>query len=438
MQKFLLSSIDLLSMSPVIYLAGVIYTSAIFQWMRPLITEYKAKTEWKYILFILFNGLLPTIADAFAVDLFNHINPAFVVIGIPVLVVAEFSFITLDSVKTYEFLCCLLMLQLSCMFGLSASLITHVGIGIIDLHSPSLHTSVLSMTLILLAVTTTIFRKFFGRNMKILKKIIHDDVEGATLHAYMLLNGIVLGITTGIDYSIYFSEKDVVEFRSNVLIGMLLRYVLIMITSWVIIFFKCRMEDARQRVEVATKTIHKERRKSAVLEEKTKRDPLTGLFNRTGITSRIDGLIRMNGEDIVHAFFILDLDHFKEINDTFGHPVGDTFLKKASATLTHAFRENDVIGRLGGDEFCVFMTGPVDEEIVCRKAEQLNHAMRFSHTDNGVTINTSVSIGISLYPMHGEDCDQLYKAADGALYETKERGRDGYTLAELNNEEKAQ
>lgn len=166
-------------------------------------------------------------------------------------------------------------------------------------------------------------------------------------------------------------------------------------------------------------------------------DYLTGLSSRQAAEIYICGALnRLNtaavsaaempasapSNEIVAAFMILDLDHFKEVNDTKGHMAGDELLRQVGQTLKNSVRVTDMVGRLGGDEFLIYLA-PIDsEDIFCQKANQICEAVRLLTKDTAVT----VSIGITPVFRSGGTFHDLYEKADAALYKAKESGRDCY------------
>lgn len=130
----------------------------------------------------------------------------------------------------------------------------------------------------------------------------------------------------------------------------------------------------------------------------------------------------------IHAFFIMDIDKFKEVNDVYGHAVGDVVLRTFGVLLGRRFRGDDIVGRIGGDEFIILMRNVTTKEAVRTKAEQLmaeTKKLVFDEMDGkGITI----SVGIALAPEHGKTYMNLYRSADQALYETKRNGRNGFTI----------
>lgn len=157
---------------------------------------------------------------------------------------------------------------------------------------------------------------------------------------------------------------------------------------------------------------------------KSEHDLLTGLYNKATLESRIDAFLTTGDSRLGrHAFIILDIDYFKQINDNFGHAFGDAVLSQTSKKLAELFREDDIIGRIGGDEFVVLMKNVVNEKIVMLKAEEICKNLREEYNQNGKTYFVSASVGIALFSDDGRDFEQLYQHSDTALYAAKEQGR---------------
>ncbi len=164
------------------------------------------------------------------------------------------------------------------------------------------------------------------------------------------------------------------------------------------------------------------------LEKKAFTDPLTGIANRAGLEAAIEQKVGHAGIKS-GSLFILDLDHFKEINDTLGHPEGDKLLQHVASTLKTLFRETDVVARMGGDEFIVFaQTMDIEEDIIAKATSINQHIRKEYPLPNGSTITVTASIGIAIFPIHGATYSEIYKNADAALYASKESGKDRFTL----------
>ena len=124
---------------------------------------------------------------------------------------------------------------------------------------------------------------------------------------------------------------------------------------------------------------------------------------------------------------LVDLDKFKDVNDTLGHGAGDAVLVEFARTLREQFREDDVVGRIGGDEFVAFCRLP-GREAARKKAAELVAALRRDVRAEAGTCSITASIGVALSPESGREFETLYRNADRALYRTKEKGRNGFTL----------
>ena len=170
------------------------------------------------------------------------------------------------------------------------------------------------------------------------------------------------------------------------------------------------------------------KRQALRLAHQAEHDSGTGVFNKGTTRQKIEMALNLYAMPKTCAFFMIDLDHFKQINDSYGHAVGDEVIRQTAEILTSSFRAEDVVGRLGGDEFCVFYTGQNDVDTLGCKAAQICEAVRHIHPAQNGGPGTSVSIGIARRES-GDDFDSLYRKADAALYQRKEAlGRDGYTI----------
>ncbi|RDH86030.1 MAG: hypothetical protein DIZ80_00740 [endosymbiont of Galathealinum brachiosum] len=151
-------------------------------------------------------------------------------------------------------------------------------------------------------------------------------------------------------------------------------------------------------------------------------DPLTGLPNRTLVIERLNQAINYANRNSTRlAVFIFDLNNFKDINDTLGHPEGDLILKQVAKRIPAALRESDTAGRLGGDEFA-FVLPDIDEKNAIEVGYKIIDTLKpvFELTSQSVEIGAS--IGISIFPEHGEDQSSLIRHADVAMYESKRHG----------------
>ena len=166
------------------------------------------------------------------------------------------------------------------------------------------------------------------------------------------------------------------------------------------------------------------------LRDQSIRDPLTGLFNRRYMEESLEREIaRATRSATPVAVLILDLDHFKKINDTYGHSAGDHVLRELGAILRYRSRTEDVAARHGGEEFMLMLPGMGKIDAV-QRAEELRVAIGdIQLLDNGIDLpKVTVSIGVAVFPDHGYTADDLLRSADRALYRAKNSGRDRVVL----------
>ena len=228
-------------------------------------------------------------------------------------------------------------------------------------------------------------------------------------------------------------------FRQRILTVLLLAMVVLAIllvivfVLWPLAAFSSAIADERPLVESGSQELRllareynemfeETRQRHDHLRHKADHDPLTGLDNR----GAYDELCQSNEANI--ALMLADVDLFKNVNDTYGHEVGDEVLKKVARTLSHTFRATDFPCRIGGDEFAIIITdvSPSFKDVIVDKIDQILHNLR--DVSDGLPV-TTLSIGVAFSEML-EPGDTVYKAADRALYLAKERGRNGYVFAD--------
>ncbi|WP_116367060.1 sensor domain-containing protein [Parahaliea mediterranea] len=156
-------------------------------------------------------------------------------------------------------------------------------------------------------------------------------------------------------------------------------------------------------------------------------DPLTGLANRALLVERLEWSMQ-HARRNQHAFALvfIDLDHFKHVNDSMGHPAGDELLQAVARRLVNALREEDTVARLGGDEFVLILEQIPDANVAARLVEKLLKALAEPFRIEGRDIHVLASMGICLYPGDGDDTQTLLRNADAALFRAKERGRNTF------------
>lgn len=155
-------------------------------------------------------------------------------------------------------------------------------------------------------------------------------------------------------------------------------------------------------------------------------DEMTKLLSKKATERRIDKQLSGN-PDRMYGFFIFDIDEFKLVNDRYGHSFGDFCICGFADILKRHFREGDILGRIGGDEFAAFIQVP-DMECAEEKANILSSDLHTVMERGDIRCSVTASIGVALYPRDGAKFEDLYQQADRALYETKQRGKDGFTI----------
>ncbi len=172
--------------------------------------------------------------------------------------------------------------------------------------------------------------------------------------------------------------------------------------------------------------IDKEIRQERLMLQLAQTDEMTGFLTKTVTQRKIEALLRERPEQL-YALFIFDIDNFKQANDRFGHRFGDSVILTFTKTIKQNFRQDDIIGRIGGDEFAVFLPVP-SRKWAEGKARDLSAALNRVYAEDDKNWQISASIGVAFTSPQGKDYYTLYQYADAALYQTKRRGKNGYTL----------
>lgn len=156
-------------------------------------------------------------------------------------------------------------------------------------------------------------------------------------------------------------------------------------------------------------------------------DALTHLPNRSLLQERLNQMLtrsRRNNERFVLLF--VDLDGFKQINDTLGHEMGDVVLRTLAARLADCVRQNDMVGRLGGDEFVILMEGPQESDVLIQSVERVIETVQRPIQGHGRPICITASVGVAVYPADGRTIEELMRNADRAMYCAKRRGKNQF------------
>lgn len=164
------------------------------------------------------------------------------------------------------------------------------------------------------------------------------------------------------------------------------------------------------------------------IKHKAEHDSLTGLLLRQAARDQFDSYA-MGAHPLEVSIFLLDLDRFKQANDTYGHDVGDKVLVKTASRLSSCVRSADLVCRLGGDEFLIIVFNNHSSDAAATIAKKMIDNIQFPIAiNNHLSVHIGVSIGIAIAPEHGQNFDDLVKSADEAMYEVKRQGKNGYGI----------
>lgn len=169
---------------------------------------------------------------------------------------------------------------------------------------------------------------------------------------------------------------------------------------------------------------------SEMFRRKSQLDQMTGLLNKYTIQFLIEEELAKNSARQPSAFLLIDLDHFKQINDTLGHMMGDVFICRTASVIQNFFQDAALCGRVGGDEFLVFINQAADRAFIQLQAEILLQEIYRQTSDNNITVTTQASIGIAFSSNDRNTYERLFAAADQALYEAKTNGRNKIIVTE--------
>ncbi len=266
-----------------------------------------------------------------------------------------------------------------------------------------------------LDIRTSMIR-YFGKG----KEILGFDDEKTLFPFATLKAGIV-----------YEEDRDIfMEIYQNMINGVFKKYDIRMIFDgkeprYHRIVYNVKFNNKGKPIFVIGKIvdIHEQRE----LEMQAKLDLLTNCYNKVSAESAIARSLKENSMRH-HVLYIIDIDNFKAINDNLGHHFGDLVLRDIAMKLKEQFRSRDIIGRVGGDEFIVFAENISNQKIIEQKARLIAEAFQNTYSGEDEDYKVSGSIGVSRYPDDGTTFEDLYKSADKALYQSKMRGKDCYTL----------
>lgn len=200
---------------------------------------------------------------------------------------------------------------------------------------------------------------------------------------------------------------------------------LIVYMIWRQLIYRRTMENSKAELETLNELLFQ---KNEHLKVKAENDLLTGLYNKITSELMIADYLSNEGKEGRHALLVIDIDDFKNINDTLGHLVGDRAISDVADAIDHCLRTTDIKGRIGGDEFIVLLKNFKSDESLKNKTLELSEKIKKIHFEEEPSWVMSGSIGISIYPDHADNFTELFQKADDAMYFAKENGKGGYSI----------
>lgn len=195
-----------------------------------------------------------------------------------------------------------------------------------------------------------------------------------------------------------------------------------------LVFQVCERKDGTHFVPGSMQDVTSYYQKQEKLERSLQRDQMTGLYVREYVAKQVDRYLQSpESHGKSYAMIIVDIDHFKAVNDTFGHMIGDAVILNLSLSLRANFRHEDILGHIGGDEFLIFMPG-ADRNMAVEYCQKFRAAMRQTIGADDSKLVVTCSAGIAIGPVHGISYRSLFVHADSALYASKEHGRNRETI----------
>ena len=199
---------------------------------------------------------------------------------------------------------------------------------------------------------------------------------------------------------------------------------------WAITLYRVNSEDSPDGISSIYSMgidLTEERKRNEKNADVIETDSLTGILNRAETEKQISEYIQ-NNSDSQAALFMVDTDDFKMVNDNYGHIVGDMVLTEMAEGMKTIMRKSDIVGRIGGDEFMIFMKNITCADDAVKKAKELTEMFDHLFEDEKNSVSVSSSIGIAVFPSNGETFKNLYSNADRALYQVKKSGKNSYML----------
>ena len=196
--------------------------------------------------------------------------------------------------------------------------------------------------------------------------------------------------------------------------------------SWICLSCASAFRNGEKTLQIRFMRVDNEKRELALLVDRSETDPLTHALNRNGL---IHAMEKLTADGHAYAFLMLDIDGFKRFNDTYGHLAGDALLTRIADQLAAGLQPEDLIARIGGDEFIICIYNPQENESIQRTVRHVHKAVL---EDSPEGLQLSTSMGVALSPKDGTTFEELYRKADVAMYCAKRRGGNGYLFYEEN------
>lgn len=198
-------------------------------------------------------------------------------------------------------------------------------------------------------------------------------------------------------------------------------------TMWIQLYYQILKEPYTDQISIwlSFRNIDDKKKNELKLVEMAQIDAVTGIYNRVGLKAKVEEKRHIIDEGAMSLFIMLDIDGFGRINDTFGHVYGDQLLRELAQTLKLLLNENNIVARIGGDEFAIYAFGLTDMNMV---NERMRILIAAAYRDLKAGLKLSISAGVAISPKDGTDLQVLYEKADTALYYAKITGRDKYIL----------
>jgi len=289
----------------------------------------------------------------------------------------------------------------------------------------------ISIAMILFSVI--FIQQYFGR----IEMHFHIFIVLAILTLYKDIMPIIIGAITTIVHHIVFNylqlyevtlfDMPVMVFNYGCGFDIVILHTIFVLTELAVLGYIIKL-DIEHSVDLNV-TKNKMNKLNAELEYSSLHDTLTGLPNRLYLNEKIKEIMHyatLNDEKFAIVF--LDLDHFKNVNDTLGHNVGDALLKVVANILKKNVSKETLISRIGGDEFILVISGFKDEAVLFPSINNLVKEFRKEYLVKGYSLRLSASIGISIFPDDAQNINELMKYADIAMYQSKSEGRDNFNF----------